>query len=763
MKIRAFLIDFLPFILFAVLYDALRIFKPLAGPIQVILPYHWEKMLFGFTYGGQKIIPTEFFMNHHTPWLDFLTGITYSLHMIVPLGFAFWIRKDRPLARRFAWSFLLVNLFAFATYISFPAAPPWYVELYGLDPGNWSIPASAAGLIRFDELIGSPYFQSVYAKSTWVFGAIPSMHAGFPLLVILFARKVLRKGMIPLSLFMFSVWFSAVYLRHHYIIDLLAGALYVFTTYFLMQKFILRRSLLILAFTLLVTPLHAWSSPNVPIDDPVYHEIDQLVAAGLVPDLIYGQRPWSRSEIARMISAADNREKSAPSNEPVKLLLKKLRHRFPEEQGQPTRFHPLSYLESQYTFLNGEGRPVPDNGLGQVNAQIEPLSAYQEGRRYPDGHQISLETEQDLATRYVSWYARPRFQFDASRNGEGQAKPYIQQLYAKLSNWNVELEAGRDSLEWGQGEFGGILLSNNARPFDMIKISNPSPTHLPWIFQYVGPVRYTLFVANLGPEREFPYSYLTGLKLSFKPVSFFEVGIAQLLVLGGNGAPGPLTVGNVLREFLGSRANAAAAPNLTNRQAGFDGRFYLPFLRNTQLYLEIQFEDSGFADFMLLHLANYLAGVSIPRLDAAGLTSLRLEYHHGSPYFYRHSLFATGMSLNGKIWGDTLGPQADSGTLTFYRNVSERFSLQIPLYYEQRANDVLGPNGTPRTGLVTITPGTTEQRIGGQVQARYSFAATISGTVEYGYERILSFNFNPADDRDAFLGRVGLRFNIPEL
>lgn len=236
-RTRRFALDFLPFVLFGILYDFLRIFpKNWAGPIHVAWPYEMEKLLFGFHYEGQVITWNEFFRTHTSIPLDLITGVTYSLHMVIPLGFAFLSWLKHPIeSRRFIQAFLLVNFFAFVTYIAFPAAPPWYIEQYGFVPANWSLVGSPGGLANFDHFFGANYFHDIYAKGSWVFGAIPSMHAGFPLLVILFAHRFLKKGMTPLYLYMFLIWFSAVYLRHHYVIDLIAGVLYVFVAYFLVR------------------------------------------------------------------------------------------------------------------------------------------------------------------------------------------------------------------------------------------------------------------------------------------------------------------------------------------------------------------------------------------------------------------------------------------------------------------------------------------------------------------------------------------------
>ena len=229
-KSRVFVLDFLPMAFFGILYDFLRIYpKEWTGPIQVAWPFELERTLFGIPSAGERIIPSIFLQQHHVAFLDVVTGLAYSLHMVVPIGFAFyaWL-KDREFARRFNWTFFILNLLAFFTYIAMPVAPPWWVVQHGFQHADWSVLPQPAGLAHFDALIGHSYFTDVYSKNAWVFGAIPSMHAGFPFAVVLFARKMFRKGLVPIVFFMLLVWFSAVYLAHHYVIDLIAGVLYVF-------------------------------------------------------------------------------------------------------------------------------------------------------------------------------------------------------------------------------------------------------------------------------------------------------------------------------------------------------------------------------------------------------------------------------------------------------------------------------------------------------------------------------------------------------
>lgn len=232
-KSRQWILDFFPFALFGIFYDFLRVYpKEWAGSVHIVEPYQMEVILFDWVGFEKGFLPTDYFIQNNHPVLDLLTGLVYGAHIIVPMGFAFylWLRNT-PTFNIFRWTFLFMNIAAFATYISYPAAPPWYVTNYGFENLGWDVPASAAGLIRFDALLGIDYFQNTYSRNAWIHGAIPSMHAGFPLLVSLFARKTIGGFRWFFYAFTILAAFSAVYLNHHYVIDLIAGWVYVIVFY----------------------------------------------------------------------------------------------------------------------------------------------------------------------------------------------------------------------------------------------------------------------------------------------------------------------------------------------------------------------------------------------------------------------------------------------------------------------------------------------------------------------------------------------------
>jgi membrane-associated phospholipid phosphatase len=75
-----------------------------------------------------------------------------------------------------------------------------------------------------DALIGIRYFQTFYGKSTYVFGAMPSLHCTYPMIGLLTAWRHVTWKTRPIHLAYVALMFCAsVYLDHHYVVDGLAG------------------------------------------------------------------------------------------------------------------------------------------------------------------------------------------------------------------------------------------------------------------------------------------------------------------------------------------------------------------------------------------------------------------------------------------------------------------------------------------------------------------------------------------------------------
>jgi membrane-associated phospholipid phosphatase len=223
----------LPFLLMGMVYDCLRLLHPLLKSLSIWVsqPYRIEKTLFGLGSGSARITLNEFFARHHWRGTDLACGVAYMVYLYVALGFAVAIalagRRHEKLLSRYGWTFFFVNVAGFATYCLCPTAPPWYVATHGLGPADVNTLPSPAALVRFDAMVGFPYFHEFYRRSADVFGSIPSLHCAYPLVVLLYARELRNRWLTATLLgFYLLVMFSAVYLQHHYLLDALLGTLY---------------------------------------------------------------------------------------------------------------------------------------------------------------------------------------------------------------------------------------------------------------------------------------------------------------------------------------------------------------------------------------------------------------------------------------------------------------------------------------------------------------------------------------------------------
>jgi membrane-associated phospholipid phosphatase len=146
----------------------------------------------------------------------------YLLEFLLP-AFFFYFTGQRRLFSAMTWAFFAANTLGALIYVFFPAAPPWYVIDHGLGPVDLGALPSAAGAARFDTLLGVHFFASFYARNPHVFGAMPSLHVAYPLLLV---WHTWSRGWGWRSCgvaFLAVISFAAVYLAHHYIVDVLAG------------------------------------------------------------------------------------------------------------------------------------------------------------------------------------------------------------------------------------------------------------------------------------------------------------------------------------------------------------------------------------------------------------------------------------------------------------------------------------------------------------------------------------------------------------
>ena len=178
-----------------------------------------------------------------------MTGFAYLVFVFAFIGvaayFFFWVSRKgtRKLpapalaerAKQLPWAFFWLNVLGYTTYYWYAAAPPWYVAAHGLGPAKLDVAASSAGCARFDLLLGTHFFSEMYGRAADVFGAIPSLHVAYPLLTVFYAFRFGAARTFTV-VFYLLMCFSAVYLNHHYILDILWGSVYALLIGWMMDR-----------------------------------------------------------------------------------------------------------------------------------------------------------------------------------------------------------------------------------------------------------------------------------------------------------------------------------------------------------------------------------------------------------------------------------------------------------------------------------------------------------------------------------------------
>ena len=215
---RTFVVDWLPFLVLFLAYEEMRGFAAKTG-----FAPHDLSGLERFVFGGT--IPTlllqhAFYHPGVVSWQDVVAMFFYFMHFPLPIvvGFYFWV-NSREHYRRFVAALLLMSFLAFATYLFFPSAPPWYQLPDVVKINNKTVEA----------LWDSRYFVSeIYTSfNPNKFAAFPSLHAAFPAMAALYAWTRYRALAIGLIAWTAAVLLSIVYLGEHYVVDALDGFVYV--------------------------------------------------------------------------------------------------------------------------------------------------------------------------------------------------------------------------------------------------------------------------------------------------------------------------------------------------------------------------------------------------------------------------------------------------------------------------------------------------------------------------------------------------------
>lgn len=480
-------------------------------------------------------------------------------------------------------------------------------------------------------------------------------------------------------------------------------------------------------------------SSYVPLDSWVYSALERLAALGYIQSESLSIRPWTRLECARLLSEAAEHGAASDAPTGVQQLYASLSTEFGSESELMNGERNLNFqFESAYSRFSGiSGTPLTDNfHFGQT-----VLNDY--GRPYEEGFNAVDGASGYATAGPLVLYVRGEYQHAPSGPAPTQA---VLDFYHQSDNWptgpaipvasidrfrvldtylglnlgNWQFSFGRNSLWWGPSEGGNMILTNNTAPLNnMFTVDRVSPFRLPWLFRYLGDIRFEGFIGHMTGlqfqstvytgtssisvtgqygKNLHPEPFLSGGKLSFKLTPNFEFGMSKTTVYGGPGDP--LTVTTFLDSTFGQHYHG---DSLGDGRSTADISYRLPGLRNwVTFYGEALSEDEP-NPIPYMRKSAFQGGLYFAKLPGIPKLDLRLEGGSTNPVqvtnscgnacFYTNAQYISGYNNDGRLIGSWIGraAQGESIRANYWLRPRQKIGLEL-------RHRILDPGNIPQGG-----------------------------------------------------------------
>jgi membrane-associated phospholipid phosphatase len=203
----AFFVDFYPAAFLPILFNTLEpLIQALRGGARDDLLIAADRAMFGVdvTVWMQRLV--------HPVLSDLFYSFYATYYFIaLTLGLVLWLH-DRPTARRFVFTLMVVYYVSYAGYFLIPALGPRFAQ------------ASLYTVSLTTTPIARTINDTINSMEKTKFDVFPSGHTMISVAVLLVAWKRSRKTFWFLLPVATGLIISTVYCRYHYVIDLIAGA-----------------------------------------------------------------------------------------------------------------------------------------------------------------------------------------------------------------------------------------------------------------------------------------------------------------------------------------------------------------------------------------------------------------------------------------------------------------------------------------------------------------------------------------------------------
>jgi hypothetical protein len=476
-------------------------------------------------------------------------------------------------------------------------------------------------------------------------------------------------------------------------------------------------------------------SSYVPLDSWAYAAIERLAALGYIQSDSLSIRPWTRLECARLLTEASTHSTGSDTPAEVRQLYDALSTEFGHESELMNGDSNLNaQFESGYSrFLGISGTPLTDNyHFGQTL-----LNDY--GRPYEKGFNAVDGASGYATAGPLVLYVRGEYQSAPSAPAPTQA---VLDFFSRTDNWptgpalpvasisrfrlldtylglnlgNWQFSFGRNSLWWGPSEGGTMIFTNNAAPLNnMFTVDRVSPFRLPWLFRYLGDIRFEGFIGHmtglqfqttvytgatapttLGQygQNLHPEPFLSGGKISFKLTPNFEFGMAKTTVYGGPG--NPLTVKTFLDSTFGKHVNGDV---LGDGRTSADFSYRIPGVRDWLTFYAETFSEDEPSPIPYMRRNASQGGLYLVKFPGLPKLDLRLEGGYTNPVafcgycIYTNAQYISGYNNDGRLIGTWIGRAAQGEQIRSNYWLSPRKKIGLELRHR-----TLDPGYLPQGG-----------------------------------------------------------------
>jgi len=200
--------DFAPFfVLLFMYYTMWGNATQLSGPDRDLELMAWDQRLFGFQ---ASVAMQRFISPPLTAWMQF----AYFFHLPnIPIVACFiYIWRSRERFREMMTGLVVVTAVGVSCYMLVPGVGPMYAMR-----DRFTVPLTQQVVGILNEPIKFHDWAHVHRD------VFPSLHVGMSFLVWMYAWRNSRALFWILSPFILSLWVSTLYLRYHYMVDVVAG------------------------------------------------------------------------------------------------------------------------------------------------------------------------------------------------------------------------------------------------------------------------------------------------------------------------------------------------------------------------------------------------------------------------------------------------------------------------------------------------------------------------------------------------------------